>query len=73
MQQQRWAPNLVKDYQCTNETNITLRAGFLRRGYMCESTELYVVCDAETEGAGEQLKGKQRQAAGGSGPPVFGD
>ncbi len=30
-------------------------------------------CGAETEGAGEQLEGKQRQAAGGSGSPVSGD
>ena len=73
MQPQRWAPNFVKDHQCTNQTNIALQAGFVTHCYMCEGTELYVLCGAELEGAGEQLKGKQRQAAGGSGPPVSGD
>ncbi len=34
---------------------------------------MYFLCGTETEGASEQLEGKQRQAAGGSGPPVSGD
>ena len=73
MQQQMWAPNLAKDHQQTYQTTITLQADFMTCGYMCEGAGLYVLCAAETEGAGEQLKGKQRQAAGGSGPPVSGD
>ena len=41
--------------------------------HVCEHRVICSLYHTETEGAGEQLEGKQRQAAGGSGPPVSGD
>ncbi len=60
-------------HRYTTHSNIALQAKFLTRCYICEGTEMYFLCGTETEGASEQLEGKQRQAAGGSGPTVSGD